>query len=249
MLFCAACAKVTNRTDRTAKLQLQLEADKVKVVSVALGQSAKKVVDLCKPAKVYADDDPWLSYQAAGGGGYVLFFSHQDTANRLDPRRGSLYAVAHYPTGSRDGGAFLLPEAMRGKICGEHITLKVALGPDERKVATVALGMSTQDVMHLFRPAHDHADGDHSILYDSADGGRYLLTFSPEGDSHTHDSQHDKLSEVMYRPGGQKETFFLLPHRKRGQPLPAAYVTLLEDGESHTSPNKVDALDARTSRQ
>ena len=58
----------------TAKIELLLGEGKAKVISVALGQSAREVFNLCKPAKVYADDDPWLGCMAAGGGHYVLFF-------------------------------------------------------------------------------------------------------------------------------------------------------------------------------
>jgi len=247
VLLCAGCAPLAASGDKAAELKLELASGKTKVVTVILGQSAGKVVALCKPPKVYADDDPWLAYKATGGGGYVLFFSHQGPQGRLDPRGGSLYAVAHYPTGSRDDGTFLLPAAMRGKTCGQHITLKVTLGPGKRKVATVALGMSIRDVASLFEPAHDDAEEDHAILYGSADGGRYLLTFSPTGDGAASDSQHGKLSEVMYRPGGQKETYFVLPRAKRGKPLPAEYVTLLGDGQSDTAANKVGAGDARPS--
>ena len=45
----------------------------------------------------------------------------------------------------------------------------------------------------------------------------------------THDPQLDKLSQVMYCPGGKSESIFLLPREKRGEPIPANYKTLLEN--------------------
>ena len=247
VLVCAGCAPMGAHRDGSAELRLHLGPGRVKVVSVALGQNALKVIKMCRPARAYADDDPWVRYPAAEGGAYVLFFSQRNPGPVLDPRHGKLYAVAHYT--ARDRGVFLLPKAWRGSICGDHITLKVAIAPDETKVATVALGMSARDVMQIFEPLLDHVEGDASILYNSVEGGKYLLAFSPQNDSHPHDSQTDRLCEVMCRAGGQKETHFLLPRGKRGQPLPAAYVELLGGGESHPSPHKVDALDARTSHQ
>ena len=95
------------------QFELKLGSDKTKTISVALGQSAVDIHNLCKPAKVYADDDPWLAAMAVGGGAYVFLFAAEGTPEemrgRLDPRRGKLYAVLHYPTDSRDNGKFLLP--------------------------------------------------------------------------------------------------------------------------------------------
>ena len=70
-------------------------------------------------------------------------------------------------------------------------------------------------------------DSDRSIVYDSPDGGAYLLIFSAENGSKPHDSRRGRLSEVVYRPGGKTEAIFLLPRKKRGKPLPAEYRALL----------------------
>ena len=127
----------------------------------------------------------------------------------------------------REGGEFLFPETLRGKTCGDFVTLKVRHGPDKSKAATVALGMSTQDIKRLFQPASDRADEDRSILYDSSDGGKFLLIFSPQDGGNRHNPRHDTLSELIYRPGRETEALFLLPRKKRGEPLPAEYRTLL----------------------
>ena len=227
VLLCAGCATMTMRSDKDVKLELQLDSNRVKVVSVALGQSAMEVIDQCEPAKASVHDDPVLFYHAAGGGGYLLFFSHEDTRDPPDARRSSLYAVAHYPAQITDGGVFLFPETLRGKPCGDFVTLKVPHGPDKGITASVTLGMSTQDVKRLFQPAADRADGDRSILYDSSDGGKFLLIFSPQDGGNRHNPRHDTLSELIYRPGRETEALFLLPRKKRGEPLPAEYRTLL----------------------
>jgi hypothetical protein len=229
--------------NETAQIELKLGDGKAKTVSVVLEQSAIDVYNLCKPAKVYADDDPWLIAMGAGDGMYVFFFAAEGTPEemrgRLDPRRDKLYAVLRYPTDSRDNGTFLLPSTMGDKTYGDFVTLKVPLGPDKAKAATVALGMSSEDVMRLFRPALDHTEKDYVILFDSIhDGGRYLLIFSPQDDSSTYDPKFDKLSQVMYWPGGQAESIFLLPRKKRGEPLPAKYRALLDDSRSDTGTDR-----------
>jgi hypothetical protein len=228
--------------EMTAKIELQLGPEKANVVTVALGQTATEVLHLCKPAKVYADDDPWLGYVAAGGGSYVLMFSAEGTVNemkgRRDPGRDKLYAVMHYPTESRKDGTILLPATLRDRTCGDIVTLKVTLAPDKAKVATVALGLSTEDVMHLFRASPDDAKKDDGILFDSInEGDRYMLLFSPPNDSSGHDPKRDRLSQVMYWPGGQSAAIFLLPREKRGEPVPAKYRALLENTRSNASPD------------
>ncbi|MBN1854913.1 MAG: hypothetical protein JW829_19420 [Pirellulales bacterium] len=83
--------------------------------------------------------------------------------------------------------------------------------------------------MTLFQPASDQWNEDHGILYDSIDDdGKLLLTFSATDGNSADGRKLDKLSEVMYRPGGQKEMHFLLPRGKRGTPIPAKYRTLLQ---------------------
>jgi len=51
--------------DTTAKLELSIGEGKAKVVSVTLGQNAAEAYNLCKAAKIYADDDRRLAYKRA----------------------------------------------------------------------------------------------------------------------------------------------------------------------------------------
>lgn len=220
--------------ETTAQIELLVGPGKTRLVTVALGQTAKDVLNRCKPAKVYADDDPWLGYAAAKGGSYVLMFAAEGTVSdmrgRPDPGRDKLYAVMQYPTESPKDGKFLLPAALRDTTCGDIVTLKVLLAPDKARVATVALGLSTKDVERLFTPATDQAKAADVVLFDSIhDGDRYLLVFSPPDGNDAHEPKRDKLSQVMYCPGEKPESIFLLPREKRGEPLPANYKTLLEN--------------------
>ncbi len=230
--------------DKTTKLDLKLADGGGKTISVSLGQTARDVYNLCKPAKVYADDDPWFTYLAADGGAYAFLFSAEGTAEemkgRLDPRRNKLYAVLRYPRESRDGGKLLLPGTMRDKTYGDFVTLKVPLGPDKAKVATVALGMNVEEVKHLFPGASDSAGENHAVVLDSvyADS-KYLLIFTPQDDGDTHDPQPDKLpdklSEVIYRFGKKAETIYLLPRNKRGKPVAAKHRELLGSSDKSDS--------------
>ena len=204
----------------------------MKTISVALGQSAVDIHGLCKPAQVYADDDPWLAAAAAGGGSYVFFFAAEGTPEamlgQLDPRNGSLYAVLHYPTDTRDKGTFVLPGEMSDKTYGDFVTLKTPCGPEKAKVATVALGMSTDEVKHLFPSTTDLAREHHAIVFDSVlPGSKYLLLFTPADDTTPHDPQLDKLSEVICRHGDEPEAIYLLPRSKRGKPVAAEHRRLL----------------------
>jgi hypothetical protein len=232
--------------NKTAKIKLKLGDGKAKPISVTLGQSAIEVYNLCRPVKVYADDDPWLICLADGGGTYVFFFCAEGAAEeirgRLDPRRDKLYAVLRYPTESRDNGKFVLPGSMRDKTYGDFVTLKVPLGADRAKVASVALGMSAQEVKHLFPSAPDHADENHAVVYDSAyNGCKYLLIFTPQDDGNTRDPKLDKLSEVIYRLGSKAEPIYLLPRNKRGRPAAAKHRELLGIGGSKSGAGKSDA--------
>jgi hypothetical protein len=124
---------------------------------------------------------------------------------------------------------------MRDKICGDFVTMKVPLGPKKAKAATVALGMSTEEVKHLFPSAPDRAIENHAVAFDSVyDDNKYLLIFTPHNDGKTHDPQLDRLSEVVYRFGDKAEVIYLLPRKKRGKPLPDKYRALLEDSWSDT---------------
>ena len=228
----------SSRDVETAKVELRLSEGEAKVVTVSPGQSAREVVNLCRPAKVYADDDPWLIYPAAGGGYYVFMFSAEGTSKqmqgRLDPSRDRLYAVVRYRTDARENGKFLIPTTMDGRNCSEFVTLKVPLSPDKARVATAVCGMTADDVMKLFRPARDHIEKDDLVLLDAIhENGRYLLVFSSGDDNTTHEPKANTLSEVAYWPGGQRESIFLLPRKKRGEPAPAKYRAILEDSKSN----------------
>ncbi len=219
------------KNEHTAEIELKLGGDRTKTVSVALGQNAIDIYNLCKPAKVYADDDPWLAAMAAGGGAYVFFFAAEGTPEemrgRLDPRRDKLYAILRYPTESKDSGTFLLPGTKKNGTYGDFVTMKVPLGLDKAKAATVALGMSTEEVKQLFPSATDHADEDHAVVFDSVHDNQYLLLFTPKADGNTHDPEFDKLSEVIYRHGDKPEVIYLLPRDKRGEPVAAEHRKLL----------------------
>jgi hypothetical protein len=144
----AELSEKSSGDNTTAQIELKLGDDETTSITVALEDSAIEVFNRCKPAKVYADDDPWLIAIAAGGGTYVFFFAAEGTLEemkgRCDPRRDKLYAVLRYPTDSRENGTFLLPGAAGDKTYGDFITMKVPVGPDKAKAATVALGMSSE---------------------------------------------------------------------------------------------------------
>lgn len=216
----------------TAEIKLSLGSDQVKTISVTLGQNAIDIYALCKPAKIYADDDPWLAAEAAGGGSYVFFFTAEGTPealqDRLDPRRGKLYAVLRYPTDSTDNGTFVLPDAMSNRTYGDFVTLKVPVGLNKAKAATVVLGMSTEEVEHLFFGATDRASENHAVVFDSIyDNNKYLLLFTPGGAGTAGDPKFDELSEVICRHGDKPEASYLLPRSKRGKAVAAEYRELL----------------------
>lgn len=219
------------KDEDTVEIELELGGDRTKAVSVALGQSAADIYGLCRPAKVYADDDPWLAVKAAGGGAYVLFFAAEGTPEemrgRLDAQRDKLYAVLRYPADSKDNGTCLLPGTKKDGAYGDFVTLRVPLGLDKAKVATVLLGMSTEEVKQLFPSATDHADEDHAVVFDSVHDNQYLLLFTPNADGNTHDPEIDKLSEVIYRYGDKPEVMYFLPRDKRGEPVAAEHRELL----------------------
>jgi len=226
----------------TAKIELPLGEGKTKVVSVALGQSAMDVHRLCKPAKVYADDDPWLIATAAGGGAYVFLFAAEGTAEemrgQLDPRRGKLYAVLRYPTDAREKGRFLLPDTTSEKTYGDFVTMKVAFGPKKAKAATVVLGMSAVEVKRVFPSASDRTGANHVVVFGSVYGDdKYLLIFTPKDDGKTYDPKLDKLSEVIYGLSDKLDAVYLLPRNKRGKPVAAEYKKVLgiNGGKSGTA--------------
>jgi hypothetical protein len=220
----------------TTTIELNLKSGKVKEVELALGQSARAIFERLKPAQVAVDDDPWLLYLAPGGGHYALFFRAEgairEMEGRLNPDRDQLYAVIHYPAEAPAHGKFLLPEEMRDTTVGEFFTLKVRTTPRKATVATVALGMTTKDVMHLFQPARDHAKEDDAIVFNSIDGGgRYLLLFSSQDDS----SPLKPLSQIIYWAGAQSEPAFLLPQTKRGEQVHAKHKSILESNKIDTT--------------
>jgi hypothetical protein len=225
------------RDANTANLELRIGQGKTKAITVTLAQSAREVYRLCRPAKVYADDDPWLICPAVGDGYYAIFFSAEGTAKemqgRLDPSRDQLYAVVRYPTDTRENGKFLLPPSMKNRTCGDFVTLKVPLGPTKVRVATVAFGMTANDVMQIFQPAPDRAKADQLVLFDAMHrDGRYLLLFSPQDESDTRTPKVEELSQVIFWPGGQEESMFLLPRKNRDAPVPGKYRAVLEGGKS-----------------
>ncbi len=222
-----AGAEKSPNDDGTTQVQLKLRDGKTKSVSVALGQSGFDVYRLCKSAKIYADDDPWLIAMAAGEGMYIFLFCAEGTPEemrgRLDPRRDKLYALLRYPTDARDKGKFLIPKTMEGRDCGDFVTLKVPLGPDTARVATVAEGMNRTDVMQLFAPAVDHAEHEQMALFDAIhNNGRYLLLFD------SGDADNKTLSTVMYWPGGENKSMLLLPRGQHDKAIPAKHRLLLE---------------------
>jgi hypothetical protein len=221
--------------DGTTQVELRLRDGETQKVLIALGQSGFEVYKLCKSAKIYADDDPWLIAMSAGEGMYAFFFLAEGTPEeirgQLDPRRDKLYAVIRYPTNTRDNGEFLIPKKMDGRDCGDFVTLRVSLSSDKARAATVTLGMTTKDVMRLFRPAQDHEESNDLILLDAIhNNGRYLLRFSTQADKDTDTPRADRLSQVMYWPGGQQKSIFLLPREKRGKTVPANCRSILERG-------------------
>lgn len=206
---------------KTATLELRLPPNETREVEVALGQTAREIVNRLQPARPAVDDDPWLLYPAAGGGYYALLFSAdgsvKEIEGRLDPSRDQLYAVIKYPGEPVSGGKYLLPERLHESTAGEFITLKVRLGDEKARAATVTLGMKRDDVMRLYRPAEDRSMSEGVIVFDSVDGGgRYLLVFSAAAEQ----QQGGTLTEVLYWPGGEECPAYLLPQQKRGEAIP-----------------------------
>ena len=116
LLSALGCSTMSMRGEDTAVLKLQISPTEFKSVSVTLGQSTMDVVNHCKPAKFYCDDDPWLSYPAVDGGTYVLFFAPRDNTGKHDPTQDTLSAVAKYSI-DRKPGSFLLPAHKYGQEC------------------------------------------------------------------------------------------------------------------------------------
>jgi predicted methyltransferase len=251
--------ETTADTQTSVQIELLLGPGKTHSVTVASGQTAREILRLCKPAKVSADDDPWLGYPAAAGGSYVLLFAAEGTSDqmkgRLDPNRDKLCAVIRYPSESQENGKFLLPETLREKTCGELVTLKVPIAQDKARVVTMALGLSTEDIMQLLQPASDLAKSEDLVLLDAIDNGdRYLLVFSPPDHQSAHDPKTDTLSTVIYWQGGPSAASFLVPQQKRGVAVPAEYCAILKDPQQtaasqpqrpHDRPASVRAIAAR----
>ncbi len=211
----------------TTTLDLKLPGGESKSVTVAMGQSGRQVARMCTPARIYADDDPWLGCMAYQGGHYAIMFQAdgpiEKLKGRIDAAWDKLYAVVHYKTDERRDGEFLLPKSWGGKSCGDFVTLKVPLGPDTARVATVAEGMNRSDVMQLFTPAVDHTEPEQMILFDAIhNNGRYLLLFD------SGDANDKTLSTVMYWPGGEDKSILLLPRGQHDKAIPAKYKILLE---------------------
>ena len=122
VLLLLGCAARPRPVEDTATLKLQTGQPQSKVVSVTLGDAPLKILERCRPARPYADDDPWISFPAADGGVYVMFFDPGlDTKD--DPTDDRLIAVAKYtpkePGGNIDGqpGVYLLPAEWYGREC------------------------------------------------------------------------------------------------------------------------------------
>ncbi len=121
-LLLLGCAARPKPVEDTATLELQTGRSETKIVSVTLGEAPLKIVKRCRPAQPYADDDPWISFPAAGGGIYVMFFD-PGVATKDDPTDDRLIALAKYapkqPGGTIDGqpGVYLLPAEWSGQEC------------------------------------------------------------------------------------------------------------------------------------
>ena len=226
----SGCATAPAKQSPSVSLDLLLDSGQRRSISVSLGQSAMQVADLCRPAKVYADDDPWIFCPAAGGGIFVFFFTCPDTKTPCDAGSDQLYAVALYTT-QQNGGAFLLPESMKYRTYGEFLTLRLAINEDETKIATIALKMTPAEVKTLFSPAQDLSNDESFILYRSVIGGTYLLLFSPPKGERSSQPEDARLSTIIYeRPG--EEAHYLLPSKNRGKLVPPEYQSYIKAYQS-----------------
>ena len=180
---------------KSADLEIRLDEETTKSVTVTVGQKLVDIIRECRPAQFYADDDPWIAYGAGDGGTYVLFFENAEKAD--DHRDDTLHLVAHYPKDS-ELGEFLLPSNLRGKACGEHMTLPVLTDSGEKvKKVSVALQMGVLDVSRLFGGAEDLLEDNDRMLYAATDGA-FLLVFKPRGGVV---GKQRVLSDVVYRYG------------------------------------------------
>lgn len=236
--ICVGCRAMSEHGSDTAKLKLVRGENAVISATVREGQSVAEILNTLGHPD-YVDDDPWFSYKASPEGNYVLLFGEKTSKVDAKPDMASVTVWGVRGPGTNVGeGVFLLPRRLRGKACGDFIALRVRLGPELKKVATVALGMSSSDVLRLFRPARDLAAKEGYILFPSIDDGEFLLVFSAQDDNKNDDSRSDRLSEVMYRPGGQEKPIYLLPFKKRGHAISAIHKALLDNHGSRRNPNQ-----------
>ena len=122
VILLLGCASRPEPMEDTVTVELQTGQASTKVVAVTLGEAPRKIVERCRPAQPYADDDPWISFPAAGGGMYVMFFD-PGVGTEADSTDDRLIAVAKYtpsePGGRVDGqpGVYLLPVGFHGQEC------------------------------------------------------------------------------------------------------------------------------------
>ena len=116
-LYASGCSTLLKQGESTTVLNLQLAPNKVKSVSVVLGQSTMDVIKQCEPAKFYCDDDPYLAYSAPSNQVYVLYFAPGHSKGKHDPHSDTLSGVALFPSNQGNDGVFLLPTHKRGQKC------------------------------------------------------------------------------------------------------------------------------------
>lgn len=223
----------TSASAAAVRLELQVvegSTTAAKSVSVTPGQNALQVIEALRPAPSAADDEPWVSFPAAEGGHYVLFF-RPEVGGGSDPRTDGLYALIHYSAGEPGSGRFLLPEALRGQKGGDFVVLRASLDLRTTRTAVAALGMTPESVRRLAAPAADLAPGDEFDLYALPDGSRTLLVYSAEsGGGAPGQTPERTLSSVVALPPSGEEPFFLLPRERRGSPVPAEWQRKFAEG-------------------
>jgi len=212
--------------DESVDFEIRIDEETTKSVTVAIGDTVRDVLSQCRPARPYADDDPWVLYEAADGGAYMIFFDEAGDETSMDD---TLCMVAHYPK-DEEQGEFLLPSNLKGKACGEYMTLRV---PDESiekgKPISLALLMSVRDVRRLFRGCEDLNDDRDRMLFEAAECGGFLLIFNPQEESPEGETVKLVLTDVVYRYDEPAKTIHLFPRSKRGEDVNEEHLRIFDD--------------------
>ncbi|MGD9127213.1 MAG: hypothetical protein PVH19_07515 [Planctomycetia bacterium] len=242
--------------EKPAEIELEIRAgkEKTKALTVTPGMSALEVFKLASPIMPGVDDDPWLLYPAADGGGYLLLFSDEGTQEEMTGQlratgKSKLYAVVYYSGNEPKDGRFLYPKRWEGAAYEDFLTIRVPVGENKVRVATVVLGMQEQEVKEIFPSAVNHTKEANRLLYNWLDESRkVLLVFSEVKDTATKGGTKHVLSEVLLQASGAGELQYMMPREKRGKGVPEEYEKILQ-GKQEETPKEQETPKEETKNQ